>query len=70
MTTFCPELIPMETPLGFGYALFVDSGEMDNFWTVILDTGALVTFPQNKLRVSRSYTHGRIPDAEMRGIVA
>jgi hypothetical protein len=64
------ELIPVETPLGFGYALIFEGCEHDNYWTVALDNGALVTFTQDKIRVSRSYTHGRgISDAEMREIV-
>lgn len=64
------ELIPVETPLGSGYAMLFESGEHDNYWTVILENGALVTFTQNKIRVSRSYTHGRgIDDKEMREIV-
>lgn len=64
------ELVPVETPLGSGYAMLYEGGEHDNYWTVILDNGALVTFTQDKIRVSRSYTHRRgIDDAEMQQIV-
>ena len=50
--------------------MLFESGEHDNYWTVILENGALVTFTQDKIRVSRSYTHGRgIDDDEMRKIV-
>lgn len=64
------ELIPVETPLGSGYAMLYEGGEHDNYWTVILENGALVTFTQDKIRVSRSYTHGRgISDKEMKKIV-
>ena len=64
------ELIPVETPLGFGYAIIFETGEHDNYWTVGLENGALVTFTQDKLRLSRSYTHGRgISDDQMKKIV-
>jgi hypothetical protein len=64
------ELIPVETPLGFGYAMLFESGEHDNFWTVALENGAIVTFAQDKIRVSRSYTHGRgISDSQMKKII-
>ena len=64
------ELVPVETPLGSGYAMLFESGEHDNFWTVALENGAIVTFAQDKIRVSRSYTHSRgISDAQMRKII-
>ena len=70
MTHELDELVPVETPLGSGYAMLFESGEFDNYWTVILENGALVTFTQDKIRVSRSYTHGRgIDDDEMRKII-
>ena len=63
------ELIPVETPLGFGYAIIFETGEHDNYWTVALENGALVTFTQDRIRVSRDYTHGRgISDEEMKKI--
>lgn len=65
------EMIPVQTPLGFGYAIIFETCEHDNYWTVGLENGALVTFTQDKVRLSRSYTHGRgISDAEMKEIVS
>lgn len=65
------EVISVETPLGHGYAIIFESGEHDNYWTVAMDNGALVTFTQDKIRVSRDYTHGRgISDHEMQTIVS
>lgn len=62
--------IPMETPLGKGYALFVEAAAHDQYWTVALENGALVTFTQDKLRISRDYTHHRgISDEEMKRII-
>jgi hypothetical protein len=64
------ELIPVHTPLGFGHVMFVEFGEFDTHWTVVLETQAIVTFPQEKIRVSRSYSHGRnLSDREMRKLV-
>jgi hypothetical protein len=65
------EPIAVDTPLGTGRALFVERTPHDNFWTVALDDNcALVTFPQNKLRMHRSYTQERcLDDKEMRSIV-
>lgn len=64
------ELIPVTTPIGDGYAIIVELGEHDNYWTVVMNNGALVTFQQQKIRVCRSYTHGRmIDDIEMKEII-
>lgn len=64
------ELISVQTPLGHGYAIFVESGEQDNYWTVALDNCAIVTFTQEQIRISRSYTHGRgISDRQMKRIL-
>lgn len=64
------ELIQVNTPLGKGLALFIECGNHDYWWNVILNTGAVVSFPQNKIKVSRSYSHGRgINDKQMRKIV-
>lgn len=65
------EPIAVDTPLGSGRALIVESTPHDYYWTVALDdTQALVTFVQNKLRICRSYTHERgISDTEMREII-
>jgi hypothetical protein len=60
----------MKTPLGMGYVWFVETESDDNWYTVILDNGAVVTFKQSKIRVARSYTLGRgISDEEMKDIV-
>lgn len=64
------ELISVETKLGHGYAIIFETGEHDNHWTVVLDNGAVVTFAQDQIRVSRDYTHGRgISHEEMREII-
>jgi hypothetical protein len=63
--------LEVDTPLGKGDAILVETGPADQFWTVALkDSCALVTFPQNRIRISRSYTHGRIKDDEMVKIIA
>jgi hypothetical protein len=64
------ELISVNTPLGHGYAIFVESGEHDTFWTIALDNCAIVTFTQAEIRISRSYTHGRgISNKQMKEII-
>ena len=64
------EPIPMRTPLGNGYAIFVEGGAHDHYWTIALDNGALVTFRQDQIRIANSYTHGRgICHADMRKAV-
>ena len=70
MLTELRHLIPVETPLGRGYAILIESEPHDQWWTVVLDSGAVVTFPQERIRVQRSYTLGRgIDDAEMTEII-
>lgn len=64
------ELISVNTPLGHGYAMLIEPGEHDTYWTVVLDNQAVVTFPQEEIRISRSYTHGRgINHSQMRKII-
>lgn len=64
------EMISVKTPLGSGYAMFIESGEHDTYWTVALDNCAIVTFTQAEIRISRSYTHGRgISNRQMREII-
>jgi hypothetical protein len=64
------EIISVTTPLGHGYAIFVEPGEHDSFWTVVMDNQAVVTFTQEQIRISRSYTHGRgITDSQMKQII-
>lgn len=63
--------IEVETPLGRGHAIFVESAPHDYYWTVVMrDNQAIVTFCQNKLRFHRSYTHERgIDDERMKDII-
>lgn len=64
------ELIPVETPLGEGYAVFFEARAHDNYWTVALENKALVTFTQDRIRICNSYTHRRgINDDQMKKIV-
>lgn len=64
------EPIEVTTPLGRGHALLVESTSQDQYWTVALDSGALVTFVQAKIRITRSYTQQRgITDEEMKRII-
>lgn len=64
------EMIPVTTPLGDGYAIIFETGNNDNYWTVALENGALVTFTQDRIRVARDYTHRRgITDDQMKEIV-
>ena len=50
------ESISVETPLGPGYAILIETGTDDYWWTVALDTGAIVTFSQDKIRMAKSYS--------------
>ena len=64
------ELIPVETKLGSGYAIIFESLAHENYWTVALDNGAIVTFAQEKIRIADSYTHNRgISDNNMLEII-
>jgi hypothetical protein len=50
--------IAVETPLGKGLAIFVETVPHDAYWTVvIIETRAIVTFKQKKIRFGRSYSH-------------
>lgn len=49
------EVIPVSTPLGDGVAIIFQAQEHDNSWTVMLESGAFVTFPQAEIRAKRSY---------------
>lgn len=66
-----PEIIPVKTPLGEGYAILVESGAHDYYyWTVVLENGAIVTFTQDRILAASSYTHRRmIDDEKMREIL-
>jgi hypothetical protein len=60
------EPITVDTPLGRGHALMVERTAHDYLWTVALDTTAIVTFKQDKVRIHRSYTYGRgVTDEQM-----
>jgi hypothetical protein len=61
--------IPVETPLGRGWALFMESDSAEQYWTVVLnDSRAFVTFRQSEIHACRSYTYGRsMTDSEMAG---
>lgn len=62
--------IKVITPLGRGRALFMEVSAHDYYWTVALDNCAIVTFPQDKITIHRSYTHGRdITDDQMMAII-
>ena len=50
------EAISVETPLGRGYAILIETGVDDYWWTVALGTGAIVTFSQDKIRMAKSYS--------------
>lgn len=64
------ESISVETPLGRGYAILIETGAHDYWWTVALDTGAIVTFSQDKIRMTKSYSYGRgITDENMKEII-
>ena len=64
------ESVPVKTPLGDGYAIIFEGSAHDNYWTVALSTGAIVTFRQEQIRAARSYTHGRqMTDQEMTNII-
>jgi hypothetical protein len=65
------EIIPVKTPLGDGYAIILEGNAHEYYWTVALNENcAIVTFRQDQIRISRSYTHGRrIDDKEMKEII-
>lgn len=65
------EPFEVDTPIGRGLLFFVEYGTHDYKMTVAMhDGGALVSFPQSKIRVVRCYTQGRgITDEQMREIV-
>jgi hypothetical protein len=63
--------IPVKTPVGNGYALFVETSGHDHYWTCALDNGAIVTMTQDRVRVARCYERRRgLDDSEMRSILA
>lgn len=71
MTTIyqLPEPFQVKTPLGSGYAIMIEARAHDNMWTVILDNGAIVTFTQDRIQATSSYTHRRGIDDETMKII-
>jgi hypothetical protein len=65
------EPIEVDTPLGRGQAFFVHATAHDNHWTVALhDCKGFVTFHQDKIRATNSYSAGRgIDDERMRAVI-
>lgn len=68
---FVPRPFLVDTPLGRGYAVMVETGHHDQYWTVELQSsGALVTFQQKEIRVARAYTLGiRMNSEDMKKIL-
>lgn len=65
------KFLQVDTPLGRGHAIMIESGDNDYYWTVVLfDTLALVTFKQHQIRASRNYSLGwGITDDDMKEIL-
>lgn len=60
----------IKTPLGMGYVWFVETEHDDNWYTICLDNGAIVTFKQSQIRIARNYTLNRgIINEEMKVII-
>jgi hypothetical protein len=51
--------IEVETALGKGKTLFVETTPDDNMWTIALRTQAIVTMHQREFLISKSYTDHR-----------
>lgn len=51
--------LPVETPVGKGYAFIIELEQADNWYTIALDSQAIVTLPQEKVLMRKDYTHGR-----------
>lgn len=64
------ELIEVETPLGPGWAILLETTAHDYFWTVALQNKALVTFTQDRIRIAESYSHRRgMTDEQMKKVI-
>lgn len=62
--------LPVETKVGKGYAFLIETSDADNWYTVILDSRAIVTVRQQDLLVQRDYSHQRgITHEMMRTII-
>jgi hypothetical protein len=51
--------LPVETKVGKGYAFLIETHEADNWYTVILDSRAIVTVRQQDILMQRDYSHQR-----------
>ncbi len=62
----------VETPLGEGRDILIESKDNDYYWTIVLfDSKALVTFPQNKIKICRHYTLGiKFSDLELKNVIS
>lgn len=47
-----------------GYSLFVSTTNDDTWWTIACENRAIVTVPQKKVLMARSYSNGRGTDAK------
>lgn len=65
------QAIHVQTPLGHGLALFVETGNHEQNWTVALTKSrAFVTFQQKFIRIAKSYSDRRgITDEQMMQII-
>jgi hypothetical protein len=64
--------LEVETPLGNGKAILIESKDNDYYWTVVLfDSCAIVTFQQNQIKVVRNYSlgWGKFAADEMKNII-
>lgn len=61
--------LPVVTPLGDGYVLYVRDGgtwENDVFAVVLLDGGKLLHFRSDQIRIWKNETFGIIPSTELK----
>lgn len=62
--------IQVDTPLGRGVAILIESSCHEHHWTVILKNKAIVTFRQNQIRACNNYSAGvGLTSKEMRKIL-
>lgn len=54
-----PDPFEVDTPLGYGWAIAVVVRFHESFWVVALETGALVDFTQDKIRICGDYSQKR-----------
>lgn len=59
--TFCPSPIPVTTPLGDGYILYITSGGMlenDEITVVLSKGGEIKHFTSDQVRIWKNSTYG------------